>query len=69
MDASILKKALPRGILIGLTIAAIAFVSRLLLCGGSFFDHLFTLYGVRALIGVPAAWVVYFYKEEKKAAG
>ena len=66
MDLNILKKALPKGILLGLGIALIYVLIRLLLNGGNFFDHLFSLYGFLTLICVPIAWVVYYYDKEKK---
>ncbi len=66
MDLSILKKALPKGILLGLGIALLYVVVRLLLNGGSFFGHLFSVYGILTLICVPVAWVVYYYDKEKK---
>lgn len=66
MDLNILKKALPKGILLGLGIALLYVVVRLLLNGGSFFGHLFSVYGILTLICVPVAWVVYYYDKEKK---
>lgn len=66
MDFNILKKALPKGILLGLGIALAYVAFRLLLHGGTFFDHLFSLYGILTLIFIPIAWVVYFYDKEKK---
>ena len=66
MNLNILKKALPKGILLGLGIALLYVVVRLLLNGGSFFGHLFSVYGILTLICVPVAWVVYYYDKEKK---
>lgn len=66
MDKEILKKALPKGILCGLGLALVYVVVRLLLNGGTFFGHLFSLYGILLLICVPVAWVIYFYDKEKK---
>lgn len=66
MDLNILKKALPKGILLGLGIALLYVVVRLLLNGGSFFGHRFSVYGILTLICVPVAWVVYYYDKEKK---
>ena len=66
MDLNILKKALPKGILLGIGIALAYVLFRLLLRGGNFFDHLFSLYGILTLICVPIAWVVYYYDKEKK---
>ena len=66
MDFNILKKALPKGILLGLGLALIYVVIRLLLNGGTFFGHLFSLYGILTLICIPIAWVIYYYDKEKK---
>ena len=66
IDLNILKKALPKGILLGIGIALVYVLFRLLLRGGNFFDHLFSLYGILTLICVPIAWVVYYYDKEKK---
>jgi len=66
MDMDILKKALPKGILLGLCLSVVYVVIRLLLNGGTFFGHLFSLYGILTLICIPAAWVIYFYDKEKK---
>lgn len=66
MDMNILKKALPRGILFGVGIALVYVVIRLLLNGGTFFGHLFSVYGILTLICVPVAWVFYYYDKEKK---
>ena len=66
MDKEILKKALPKGILLGLGLALVYVLIRLLLNGGNFFDHLFSLYGILLLICIPVAWVFYFYDKEKK---
>ena len=41
-------------------------VVRLLLNGGTFFDHLFSLYGILTLICMPIAFVAYYYDKEKK---
>ncbi len=68
MDMDLLKKALPKGILLGLVIGVIAVLARLSLNGTSFFSQLFTFYGIRAMIGIPGIWVIYFYREEMKKA-
>ena len=66
MDKELLKKALPKGILLGVGIALLYVVIRLLLNGGTFFGHLFSVYGILTLICVPVAWVYYYYDKEKK---
>ena len=65
MDKEILKKALPKGILLGLGVALLYVVIRLLLSGGTFFGHLFSVYGNLTLVCVPVAWVYYYYDKEK----
>ena len=67
MDMNILKKALPKGILLGVCLALCYVLFRLLLNGGNFFDHLFSLYGILTLVCIPIAWVIYYYDKEKKA--
>jgi len=67
MDWNTLKKALPKGILLGIGLALVYVAFHLLLNGGNFFDHLFSLFGILTLICVPIAWVVYYYDKEKKA--
>ncbi len=69
MDKNLLKKALPKGIALGLGVALLYVVVRLLLNGGTFFGHLFSVYGILTLICVPAAWVAYYYDKEKKKGG
>lgn len=69
MDMNLLKKALPKGILLGLGVALVYVVVRLLLNGGTFFGHLFSVYGILTLICVPVAWVAYYYDKEKKKGG
>ena len=69
MDMNLLKKALPKGILLGLGVALVYVVIRLLLNGGTFFGHLFSVYGILTLICVPVAWVAYYYDKEKKKGG
>ena len=66
MDKEILKKALPKGILLGVGVALLYVVIRLLLNGGTFFGHLFSVYGILTLICVPVGWVYYYYDKEKK---
>ena len=66
MDKDLLKKALPQGILIGVGAALTIAVVRLMLRGGSFFDHLFSVYGIMTLICVPIGWVVSRYEKEQK---
>ena len=66
MDMEILKKALPKGILLGIGLALCYVLIRLLLNGGTFFGHLFSLYGILTLICIPIAWVLYYYDKEKK---
>ena len=65
MSKESLKKALSRGIPMGLAIALIYVVVRLMMNGGTFFGHLFSLYGILTLICVPVAWVAYYYNKEK----
>lgn len=67
MDMELLKKALPKGFLLGVGLALLYVVIRLLLNGGTFFGHLFSAYGILTLICVPVAWVFYYYDKEKKA--
>ena len=69
MDKNLLKKALPKGIALGLGVALLYVVARLLLNGGTFFGHLFSVYGILTLICVPVAWVAYYYDKEKKKGG
>ena len=69
MDKNLLKKALPKGIALGLGVALLYVVIRLLLNGGTFFGHLFSVYGILTLICVPIAWVAYYYDKEKKKGG
>ena len=66
MDKELLKKALPKGICLGIGVALLYVVIRLLINGGNFFDHLFSVYGILTLICVPIAWVYYYYDKEKK---
>lgn len=66
---NLLKKALPKGIVLGIGIALLYVLVRLLLNGGTFFGHLFSLYGILTLICVPIAWVAYYYDKEKKKNG
>ena len=69
MDMNLLKKALPKGILLGLGVALVYVVVRLLLNGGTFFGRFFSVYGILTLICVPVAWVAYYYDKEKKKGG
>ena len=69
MDLNLLKNALPKGILLGIGNALLYVLFRLLLNGGTFFDHLFSVYGILTLIFVPIAWVAYYYDKEKKKNG
>ncbi len=69
MDKELLKKALPKGIILGVVIALCYVVIRLLLNGGTFFGHLFSVYGILTLIWVPIAWVSYYYTKEKNGSG
>ena len=69
MDKNLLKKALPKGIALGLGVALLYVVVRLLLNGGTFFGHLFSVYGILTLICVPVAWVAYYYDKVKKKGG
>ena len=66
MNMNLLKKALPKGILLGIGIALLYVVVRLLLNGGTFFGHLFSVYGILTLVCVSVAWVAYYYDKEKK---
>ena len=66
MDMNLLKKALPKGILLGIGIALLYVLFRLLLNGGTFFDHLLSTYGILTLICMPIALVAYFYDKEKR---
>lgn len=66
---NLLKKALPKGIALGIGIALLYVLVRLLLNGGTFFGHLFSLHGILPLICVPIAWVAYYYDKEKKKNG
>lgn len=65
MDRELLKKALPKGILAGVCLALVYVLIRLLLNGGNFFEHLFSVYGILTLICVPVAWVSICYNKEK----
>ena len=69
MDKNLLKKALPKGIALGLGVALLYVVVRLLLNGSTFFGHLFSVYGLLTLICVAVAWVAYYYDKEKKKGG
>ena len=69
MDMNLLKKALPKGIALGIGTALLYVVVRLLLNGGTFFGHLFSLYGILTLICMPIAFVSYYYDKEKKKSG
>lgn len=66
MSKETLKKALVRGIPTGLGLAVIYILIHMLLNGGNFFSHLFSVYGILILICVPVAWVVYYYDKEKR---
>ncbi len=66
MDKEILKKALLKGIPCGIAIALIVALIRVLIRGGSYFDHLFSVYGIACLICFPIAWVIYFFNQAKK---
>lgn len=59
MDKNLLKKSLPVGLLLGIGSALAVAGLRLLLKGGTFFDHLFSLYGILTFVCVPAAWVAH----------
>ncbi len=66
-----LKKALLKGIPLGLAIALIIPLIRILIKGGTYTDHLFGTFGIASLICFPIAWVMYFInqgksKDEKK---
>lgn len=68
MDKKILMKVLPKGILAGIGLALLYVIVRLLLNGGTFFGHLFSVYGILTMVCIPIAWVANFYgKEQAKA--
>ncbi len=65
MDKDILKKALLKGIPCGLAIALLVSLIRMLIRGGSYTDHLFSVFGIASLICFPIAWVIYFMNQNK----
>ena len=67
MDSEILKKVLPKGILCGIAIALIVALVRMLIRGGGYTDHLFSVFGISSLICFPICWCIYFYNEAKKS--
>ena len=66
MDINSLKKALLKGILCGLAIALLIPVIRMLIRGGGYLDHLFSMYGIISLISLPIAMAYYYYTVEQK---
>ena len=66
MNKEALKKALICGVPLGLGIAVVYAVVRLLLNGGSFFGHLFSVYGILSFVCVTIAWVCYYYNKNNK---
>ena len=65
MNKEALKKALVRGVPLGICIAVLYAVVRMLLNGGGFFGHLFSVYGILSFICVTIAWVAYYYNKNK----
>ncbi len=61
MDKDILKKAIIKGVPIGLLCALAVALVRMLIRGGGFTDHLFSVYGIASLICFPIAFAVSFY--------
>ncbi|MCR5138475.1 MAG: hypothetical protein K6C12_15510 [Oscillospiraceae bacterium] len=61
-----MKKALPKGILIGLAIALALILSRTLLGDASFLENLTSLYGILTIICFPIAFVAIIYSSIKK---
>ena len=66
MDTEILKKALPRGIVVGLIVALVVILARTLIGGNGFMQNLGSVYGILTLICFPIAFVCYFYYDLKK---
>lgn len=60
-----LKKALVRGVPLGIGIDLVYTVVRLLLNGGSFFVHMFSVYGILSFVCVTIGWVLYYYNKNK----
>lgn len=67
MDMKLLKKALPKGVLLGIALAFVYSVIRLLMNGGTFFSHLFSVYGILTMVCIPIAWVINRYNKEKES--
>ena len=68
MDNKILAKVLPKGIIAGVGMALLCVTIRLLLKGGTFMDHLFSVYGLLTMVGIPIAWITSFYSKEQAKA-
>ena len=66
MNKNLLMKAVPAGLLLGIVSTLAVVGIRMLLRGGSFFDHLFSVYSILTLISVPIAWVARCFDKYKE---
>lgn len=62
----ILKKALIKGLPIGLLSALIVICARTLITKTGFAENISSLYGILTLICFPLAFILYYYNEYKK---
>ena len=66
MDNNVLKKALLKGIPLGLALAFLMPLVRVLIKGGTYMEHLTSVFGIASLICFPLAWVIYFCSDRNK---
>ena len=65
MNKQYLKKALVRGIPLGVILALAILLVRTLLTDTGFLQNLGSVYGILLLICIPVAWIFYFYNNYK----
>ena len=66
MNKTLFKKALPKGLLIGIAIAMVLILARTFISGTSFVSNLASLYGALTLICLPVFFVWYEYSALKR---
>ncbi len=66
MDNEILKKSLLKGIPCGLASAVLVVLIRMWTRGGSFTDHLLSVFGILCLICFPISFAISFYTQANK---
>ena len=68
MKKNQLKKALIKGIPVGIGMAALYILMRILLKGGAITDHLFSPYGILTMAAMPLGWIIIFFNREQEKA-